>query len=94
MCVLNGRGDKSHDNFTYVSTLGRSVVDYVCVPYGDMSKYSNFRVQLISDIMLENNILPDARATIPDHSMLSFELSFSYYSETLLYNDEVADGNL
>ena len=35
LCVLNGRGDVQYDNFTYVSKSGRSVVDYIAVPYTD-----------------------------------------------------------
>ena len=33
MCVLNGRFDNNTDNFTSVSTRGRSPVDFVCDPH-------------------------------------------------------------
>ncbi|CAG2212577.1 unnamed protein product [Mytilus edulis] len=78
-CVLNGRGDQMKDDFTFVSTSGKSVVDYIAVPYTDLTNYSNFKVHLISDIISEFEIQPAAGATMPDHSVLTCELSLSDY---------------
>ena len=33
MCLLNGRFDESENNYTSVSTRGKAVVDYICVPH-------------------------------------------------------------
>ena len=32
-CILNGRFQNEHNNFTSVSSKGRAVVDYMCVPH-------------------------------------------------------------
>ena len=45
MCVLNGRFRDTDDNFTSVSTKGKSVVDYMCVPNHDnFSQFESFQV--------------------------------------------------
>ena len=46
--MLNGRGK---DDFTYVSTLGCSVVDYCLVPRDDFHSFSDFSVQKMSDLV-------------------------------------------
>ena len=38
MFVLNGRFNGSDNNFTSVSTRGKAVVDYICVPCDDLEK--------------------------------------------------------
>lgn len=80
LCVLNGRRNACNDNFTYVSTGGKSTVDYMAVPYTDLSRFSGFSVHLVSDILLDYNINPDAGAPILDHSVLSCELTISDFN--------------
>ena len=47
--MLNGRfGDRE---WTYISPLGKSVVDYICVPYEQMSGISGFDIHKMSDII-------------------------------------------
>ncbi|CAG2202982.1 unnamed protein product [Mytilus edulis] len=92
LCVLNGRLEKDSDNYTYVSKTGKSVVDYIAVPYADLNKYSKFKVQLISDILLLYDITPAAKATIPDHSILSCSLSISDYTSN--YSENGKDSNV
>ncbi|CAG2254736.1 unnamed protein product [Mytilus edulis] len=92
LCVLNGRSEKDSDNYTYVSKTGKSVVDYIAVPYADLNKYSKFKVQLISDILLLFDITPAAKATIPDHSILSCSLSISDYTSN--YSENCNDSNV
>ena len=55
--MLNGRfGD--HE-WTYISPLGKSVVDYICVPYEQMSGISGFAIHKMSDIIDEIQFHPD-----------------------------------
>jgi len=79
LCKLNGRINSEDDNYTFVSPTGKSVVDYIAVPYTDFKNCSNFEVKLISDIMTDYDIHPAAGATIPDHSVLICELTISNY---------------
>ena len=44
-CVLNGRGDSSKDNITFLSPIGRSVVDYAVTPHSELNSFSNFTVK-------------------------------------------------
>lgn len=76
-CMLNGRGENVKNNFTYVSNLRKSVVDYMIVPYNELAQYRNIEIKLISDIILQNNIPLTPSISIPDHSVLmcSFQLS-------------------
>lgn len=39
-CVLNRRGHTTKDDYTYVSTTVKSVVDYMVVPNNEIQKYS------------------------------------------------------
>ena len=45
LCVINGRVTPQNDNFTFVSTHGRSVVDYI-VTHHDCLEYCISRVKL------------------------------------------------
>ena len=71
LCMLNGRGKK--DNFTYVSSLGRSVVDCCLVHKDDFHMYSNFTVKTPSELVSEHNYKESKG--IPDHSILTWQLS-------------------
>ncbi|VDI47596.1 Hypothetical predicted protein [Mytilus galloprovincialis] len=63
--MLNGR---FHDHeFTCISTSGKSVVDYMCVPYEDMEYIKDFKIVSMSTVINEINYMPDK---IPDHSLL------------------------
>ena len=37
LCILNGRFGSDNDNYTYISTRGKSIVDYMIVPHDNMS---------------------------------------------------------
>ena len=41
-CVLNGRFPE--DNYTFISTKGKPVVDYICVPIDTFKNVKNFKV--------------------------------------------------
>jgi len=62
--TLNGRGK---DNFTYISSLGRSVVDYCIVELEDYNKFSHFTVTTMQELMEELDY--QASRHIPDHSL-------------------------
>lgn len=71
MCMVNGR--VGHNDFTHVSHRGRSVVDYVCVPYEQLSSVSEFQVHLMSDLV---NLLDCRGVTkVPDHSVLTWAIT-------------------
>ena len=76
-CVLNGRGSSIKDNFTYVSIMGRSVVDYMITPYADLKKFSDFEVLLMNDLLLKYNIDLHPNSRIPDHSVLTCTFCYS-----------------
>jgi len=67
--TLNGRGK---DNFTFISSLGRSVVDYCIVELEDYNKFSHFTVTTMQELIEELDY-QDSRH-IPDHSLLSWQI--------------------
>ncbi|VDH89325.1 Hypothetical predicted protein [Mytilus galloprovincialis] len=75
-CVLNGRYP-IHDDFTYVSTKGLSVVDYCVVPYESLCHYKNFKV---ISVLCNKSAQPGSfRANhIPDHSVLCWEFETNF----------------
>jgi len=75
MCMLNGRGESKYDNFTSVSSRGKSVVDYIITPYKNLNCCSEFKVKLVSSCLSDFELNPGL-ASIPDHSILSFTCKF------------------
>ncbi|VDI73230.1 Hypothetical predicted protein [Mytilus galloprovincialis] len=63
--MLNGRFNDS--DFTCISGSGRSVVDYICVPYEDTESILDFKIMSMSDLIAEIGYVPEK---IPDHSLL------------------------
>ena len=76
LCVANGRGDPTKDNYTSASHRGKSVVDYIAHPYEQLSTFSNFNV---CDTLCRYDITPNV-PTLPDHSILSGYLVLSEYT--------------
>ena len=76
MCVLNGRGNPVYENYTFISTLGRSVVDYFFVPHDNVKYCQNFKVIPISDIIQKNDLAYylNAKCKQPDHSVISMDI--------------------
>ena len=77
-CVLNGRICPEKDNFTSVPWRGRSVVDYVIVPYSILHSMTDFSVKTVSDLVDEYSVHPPSR-NVPDHSVLLCTLELSDY---------------
>ena len=88
-CVLNGR-NYYHNDFTYVSTKGSSVVDYCVIPYENLRHYKNFEVKRASVICNKSAIsgIFDPKH-IPDHSILcwEFETNFSVEKSNSVHNN-------
>jgi hypothetical protein len=47
--MLNGR--IGLNDFTYISPQGKSVVDYMCVPYEQLNEILDFKVLKMTDII-------------------------------------------
>ena len=71
---MNGRLTPELDNFTFVSTRGLSVVDYVLTAHSTFSKCVYFKVDCVNDLLNELNLysLLSPVCKPPDHSLLSF----------------------
>ncbi|MEW8545344.1 MAG: reverse transcriptase family protein, partial [Candidatus Thiodiazotropha sp.] len=71
MCMVNGR--VGQNDFTHVSHRGKSVVDYVCTPYEQLSSVSDFHVYLMSDLV--NALNCHGVTKVPDHSVLTWTVN-------------------
>lgn len=71
MCMVNGR--VGQNDFTHVSHRGKSVVDYVCIPYEQLPSVSDFHVHLMSDLM--NALNCQGVTKVPDHSVLTWTVN-------------------
>ena len=69
-CMLNGRFRDRE--WTHVSPVGKSVVDYMCVPYEQLEHIKSFTIMKMSDIIDNIRVHPNS---IPDHSFLKCELT-------------------
>ncbi len=80
-CVINGRISPENDNFTSISTKGKSVVDYAFTTHENLQNVLEFHVDTCSDIIEQLNIeymLSDV-CKAPDHSLLTFKIHTSPY---------------
>ena len=86
MCVLNGRVNSECNDFTYVSSRGKSVVDYVVVPITIIETCLSFTVtrpvQLLQQLSEASGQQPELLNI--DHSLLTFVVSLNYDSQQLL----------
>ncbi len=75
-CVLNGRFCMENDNYTFLSTNGKSVVDYFFVPHDCLAKCKNFKVTAIDDVMNMFNLqsMLNDKCKKPDHSIIEVEV--------------------
>lgn len=78
------------DIFTYVSTNGKSVVDYTIAPYNKLFQYEHFEVKLVhvskiiacADLQLSQNSKP------PDHSLLQCSCQLYWLSRMVKTDHE------
>ena len=77
MCVASGRITPQFDNFTSISTRGRSVVDYIAVTHTSMRNCVEYRVTPSNVLVDECNIqgLICQYCRVPDHSYLELSLN-------------------
>ena len=80
MCILNSRFGEDDNNFTTVSTRGKAIVDYICVPHETMELCVNFKVRTARSIIVGGNLvgLLGDRSKAPDHSALIAEFRTSH----------------
>ncbi len=82
-CVINGRVTPENDNYTYISSRGKSVVDYFFTTHDNVKNISHCFVDTCSDVIshlgLQTSISDVCKA--PDHSLLSIEIQTSIYEQ-------------
>ncbi|CAG2256686.1 unnamed protein product [Mytilus edulis] len=83
-CVLNGRF-QGCDNFTSISTRGKSVVDYICVPHDVFDKCKKFEVLTAESIVNNNSLfgLLGGKSRLPDHSVLITEFTVTHFEQAV-----------
>ena len=88
-CMLNGLF--RNDNFTSVSTKGRSVVNYICVPHDNSKQCKQFEVLQMQSIIDDRNLhgFIGERSRIPDHALLRTEVVISCMD----FHDDQAPSN-
>ena len=82
--ILNGRVTPQHNNYTFVSTRGCSVPDYLFCPVDHLVFCMEMKTLLISDIVNNFNIPPPK--SLPDHSILKGTFFTSFYGNDLEQN--------
>lgn len=80
LAIVNGRITPEKDNFTFLSTRGRSVVDYFLTPHDCIKFCKDFTVHTMSELLLEFDLysLLSNVCKSPDHSMLSLQFYCTY----------------
>ena len=66
MCMVNGR--VGTQDFTNISNIGKSVVDYVLVPHEQLCNVLDFKVKTVTDLVSELDLT--GYESMPDHSLL------------------------
>ena len=84
LCVVNGRIDNGTNNFTFISTRGKSVVDFFVVSTDNLNTCVKFEV-MQSQYLFEAycNQAVDLVSGIPDHSMLHLTVKIPFVNEGL-----------
>ena len=77
--ILNGRVTPEYDNYTFVSTRGCSVPDYIFCSVENLYNCSSMKTILLSDIINSYELLPPK--SIPDHSILSGTFVTSFFEK-------------
>ena len=75
------------NNYTCIKPQGMSVVDYCIIPHEYLNKYAEFTVYTVSDLITDINAQSEfAAVSIPEHSVLSWEVDVGSYAQTCGYN--------
>ena len=85
-CIVNARITPQYDNYTCVSTKGRSVVDYILTTHDNINNITKCQVELTTDLIDSFNsmTLIGTNCRAPDHSMITMELLYSSTTEPVL----------
>ena len=51
LCIVNGRVNPECDNYTFLSSRGKSVVDHFCVPHECLKFCVDFQILIMSDVI-------------------------------------------
>ena len=80
LAILNGRVYPENDNFTFISTRGKSVVDYMTTPQDCIKFVDLSRIDVVSDLMTKYGAFRFLSPTCksPDHSLLTPMIKCSY----------------
>ena len=92
MCILNGRNSINND-FTCVSSKGKSVLDYCLVSQDLLSHFNNFEVLPAQDLYDHSGCIGvySSDKAISDHSMIRWELSLEGMCCAELTTDVASD---
>ncbi|MDA8002939.1 MAG: hypothetical protein MPL62_16775, partial [Alphaproteobacteria bacterium] len=85
LCFVSGR--KGADEFTCISSKGRSVVDYCLVPFDELANIDNFMVRTMSQCEAHLCVSEEG-FRVPDHSVLMWDL---LVDDSIANLTEVAD---
>ena len=95
LCILNSCFNETENNFTSVSTPGKAVVDFICVPHDVMENCVSFKVRTARSIIEDGNLsgLLGERSKAPDHSALIAEFQTSHICADNYdaHNEEASD---
>ena len=84
MCVCNGRVTPQYDNYTFIHSRGKSVIDYIAVPFEFLNQCLEFKVNTARDMVNKHCNIEDEdidlSKMIPDHSVLTLKFSTSVYN--------------
>ena len=84
MCILNGRYDPHYDDYTFLSTRGKSVVDYIITCHENINNCKQFSVIQMTDILDKHDLqymLTDKCKT-SDHAIISVSFSVTSFVES------------
>lgn len=72
ICILNGRYGDDSNIYTFQSSRGQSVVDFLCVPYDIFHQCENFRIINCKYIKEQYSLfqLLGKKSRPPDHAVL------------------------
>ena len=90
--IVNGRITPEKDNYTFVSSRGRSVVDYILTPQSDIHFFTESKVLLVSDIINTFSLTPPEGGTegsLPDHSVVCATVYIHYEKQTEVIETQV-----
>ena len=90
-CILNGRV-QGIDDFTYVSTKGRSVVDYFKTHIDSVKYCKEMNVFCVKEILDKIKCIPTC--AIPDHSILELTLDVSDFRNLTELDKDASKSNL